>query len=69
MDIAARETRMRNIVTVVVIHDINIALRHAGYAVILKDGALIASGVPGGVATSANLATVCGVKGRVEYCS
>jgi ABC-type cobalamin/Fe3+-siderophores transport system ATPase subunit len=36
MDIVARETRQRNIVTVVVIHDINIALRHAEYALMLK---------------------------------
>lgn len=69
MDIVARETRLRNIVTVVVIHDINIALRHADYAVMLKDGALVASGTPGEVVTPANLARVYGVRGRVEYCS
>ncbi|CAM8675366.1 ABC transporter ATP-binding protein [Leclercia sp. M-A074-M] len=69
MDIVARETRLRNIVTVVVIHDINIALRHANYALMLKGGELIASGLPGEVVTPANLATVYGVEGRVEYCS
>ena len=69
MDIVARETRLRNIVTVVVIHDINIALRHANFALMLKDGELIASALPGEVVTPANLATVYGVDGRVEYCS
>ena len=69
MDIVARETRLRNIVTVVVIHDINIALRHAEYAVMLKNGGLVASGVPDDVVTPANLATVYGVQGRVEFCS
>ncbi|MFX4312459.1 ABC transporter ATP-binding protein [Enterobacter sp. 63] len=69
MDIVARETRQRNIVTVVVIHDINIALRHAEYALMLKCGELIASGVPGEVVTPASLARVYGVDGRVEYCS
>lgn len=69
MDIVARETRLRNIVTVVVIHDINIALRHAEYAVMLKNGALIASGVPDEVVIPQNLATVYGVRGRVEHCS
>lgn len=54
MDIVARETRLRNIVTVVVIHDINIALRHAEYAVMLKNGAPVASGVPCEVVTPAN---------------
>ncbi|MFO3904190.1 ABC transporter ATP-binding protein [Enterobacter hormaechei] len=69
MDIVARETRLRNIVTLVVIHDINIALRHANFALMLKGGELIASGLPGEVVTPANLATVYGVDGRVEYCS
>lgn len=69
MDIVARETRLRNIVTVVVIHDINIALRHANYALMLKGGELIASGLPGDVVTPVNLAAVYGVEGRVEYCS
>lgn len=69
MDIVARETRLRNIVTVVVIHDINIALRHAQYAVMLKNGTLIASGMPNDVVTPSNLATVYGVRGRVEHCS
>ena len=69
MDIVARETQLRNIVTVVVIHDINIALRHVNYAMMLKGGKLIASGLPGEVVNSANLATVYGVDGRVEYCS
>ncbi|HDG1662711.1 ABC transporter ATP-binding protein [Kluyvera ascorbata] len=69
MDIVARETRLRNIVTVVVIHDINIALRHAEYAVMMKNGALVASGVPDEVVIPQNLATVYGVRGRVEHCS
>lgn len=69
MDIVARETRLRNIVTVVVIHDINITLRHAEYAVMLKNGALVASGVPDEVVIPQNLATVYGVRGRVEHCS
>ncbi|WP_449556388.1 ABC transporter ATP-binding protein [Huaxiibacter chinensis] len=69
MDIVARETQQRNIVTLVVIHDINIALRHAHYAMMLKEGELIASGRPGEVVTPASLARVYGVDGRVEYCS
>ncbi|MEJ1803511.1 ATP-binding cassette domain-containing protein, partial [Escherichia coli] len=31
MDVVRRETRRRNMVTVVVVHDINIALRHSEY--------------------------------------
>lgn len=46
MDVVSRETRMRNMVTLVVVHDINIALRHAAQVIMLKEGKLIDSGDP-----------------------
>lgn len=69
MDLVRRETRLRNIVTVVVVHDINIALRHGDHVLILKNGELIANGAPDEVITSETLAQVYGVRGRVEPCS
>ncbi|AHJ74809.1 ABC transporter ATP-binding protein [Kosakonia sacchari] len=69
MDLVKRETRSRNIVTVVVVHDINIALRHGDHVLILKKGELVANGVPGEVITPESLAQVYGVRGRVEPCS
>lgn len=69
MDLVRRETAQRNIVTVVVVHDINIALRHAHHALMLKEGVLIADGVPDQVITPETLAQVYGVKGRIEHCS
>lgn len=69
MDLVRRETRQRNIVTVVVVHDINIALRHGDYVLILKNGELVANGAPDEVITAENLARVYGVRGRVEPCS
>jgi len=69
MDLVRRETAQRNIVTVVVVHDINIALRHAHHALMLKEGTLIADGVPEQVITPETLAQVYGVKGRIERCS
>ncbi|MGV3344911.1 ABC transporter ATP-binding protein [Enterobacteriaceae bacterium LUAb1] len=69
MDLVARETRERNIVTIVVVHDINIALRHSGHVLMLHDGKLAASGEPEEVITPHNLARVYGVKGRIERCS
>ncbi|CAK6491096.1 Ferric enterobactin transport ATP-binding protein FepC [Pantoea sp. Nvir] len=69
MDLVRRETAQRNIVTVVVVHDINIALRHAHHVLMLKEGALIADGVPEQVITPETLAQVYGVKGRIEHCS
>lgn len=69
MDLVRRETALRNMVTVVVVHDINIALRHAQHAVMLKAGRLIAEGTPDSVITPATLAQVYGVQGRIELCS
>ncbi|WAT01706.1 ABC transporter ATP-binding protein [Rouxiella chamberiensis] len=69
MDLVRRETRKRNIITVVVVHDINIALRHGDNVLMLKDGKLIADGRPEQVITAESLAQVYGVKGRIERCS
>ncbi|WP_270222158.1 ABC transporter ATP-binding protein [Kosakonia cowanii] len=69
MDLVKRETQSRNIVTVVVVHDINIALRHGDHVLILKKGQMVADGDPGKVITPHTLAEVYGVRGRVEPCS
>jgi len=69
MDLVRKETQKRNIVTVVVVHDINIALRHGDRVLMLKDGHLIADGEPEAVITADSLARVYGVRGRIERCS
>jgi iron complex transport system ATP-binding protein len=69
MDLVRQETRKRNIITVVVVHDINIALRHGDNVLMLKDGQLIADGKPEAVITAESLAQVYGVRGRIERCS
>ena len=69
MDLVRKETQKRNIVTVVVVHDINIALRHGDRVLMLKDGNLIADGEPEEVITADSLARVYGVRGRIERCS
>ncbi|QWT41646.1 ABC transporter ATP-binding protein [Dickeya dadantii] len=69
MDLVRQETRKRNIVTVVVVHDINIALRHGDHVLMLKDGKLIADGEPAEVISEESLAQVYGVRGRIERCS
>jgi len=69
MDLVRRETRRRNIVTLVVVHDINIALRHADCVLMLKEGRLLAEGAPSRVITPEILAEVYGVRGRIEPCS
>ena len=52
-----------------VLHDLNIALRHADHALLLSQGRRIADGPPQAVITPAHLADVYGVRGRVESCS
>lgn len=69
MDVVRRETRRRNMVTVVVVHDINIALRHSEHVLMLKDGKRVASGEPEKVITAESLAQVYNVRARVECCS
>lgn len=69
MDLLRQETKDNGIITVIVLHDLNIALRHADYALMIKQGALLADGPPRDVVTPAALADVYGVSGRVELCS
>ena len=69
MEQVARETRARQLVTVIVVHDMNIALRHGDHIVMLKDGQLIASGEPESVITPQTLQKVYNVEGRIERCS
>lgn len=69
MDVVRRETLARNMVTVVVVHDLNIALRHSEHVVMLKEGRLAASGTPDAVITAERLADVYNVRARVERCS
>ncbi|WP_036772574.1 ABC transporter ATP-binding protein [Photorhabdus australis] len=69
MELVAQETCQRNIITVVVVHDINIALRHGDHILMLQKGHLIAEGMPEQVITPDSLAQVYGVRGRIEHCS
>lgn len=69
MDLIAKETKRRDIITIVVVHDINIALRHGEHILILKEGRLVAEGAAREVITPENLADVYGVVGRIEHCS
>ncbi|MFV0480984.1 MAG: ABC transporter ATP-binding protein [Campylobacteraceae bacterium] len=69
MDLVKKETIERNLITVIVVHDINIALRHSDYIVMMKDGKLVAQGKPFDVITPQNLSEVYGIKGRIECCT
>ena len=69
MDLLRDETRHHGLITVIVLHDVNIALRHTDHALLVRDGKLVGDGAPQEVVTPASLAEVYGVDGRIEYCS
>lgn len=56
-------------IAVVVVHDLNIALRWADEVLLLDDGRLAASGTPERAITPEQLAEVYGIVARVEHCS
>lgn len=69
MNLVKQETIRRGMVTIIVVHDLNIALRHSDYIVMIKEGTLIAQGTPFDVISPENLSVVYSIKGRVESCS
>ncbi|WP_238914392.1 ABC transporter ATP-binding protein [Achromobacter insolitus] len=69
MRLLRQETREHGLISIIVLHDLNVALQHADRAVMIHDGRLHAAGLPADVITPASLAAVYGVQGRVEACS
>lgn len=69
MRLIQTETRQRNMLTLIVLHDLNIALKHGDRTLLLKQGRLQGCGLPAEVITPAQLAQVFGVSARVEPCS
>ncbi|WP_454673975.1 ABC transporter ATP-binding protein [Achromobacter pestifer] len=68
MDVLRRQTSQHKLITLVVLHDLNIALRHADHALLLHGGAIEAEGLPAQVVTPASLRRVYRVRARVERC-
>jgi iron complex transport system ATP-binding protein len=62
-------TRERKLVTVVVLHDINTALRDCDQAMLLHGGRMACFGPTPEVVTRASLEEVFGVSARIERCS
>lgn len=66
MDILRRETTTHQLATVLVLHDLNIALTMTDYVTVLHHGHIIASGPPAAVLTPDLLRDVYRVRARVE---
>jgi iron complex transport system ATP-binding protein len=69
MQVLSDVTRERGIATVVVLHDINAAMRACDRAMLLHEGRILHFGSPAEVVMPANLAEVFGVAARIEQCS
>jgi iron complex transport system ATP-binding protein len=59
----------RGIAVLMVLHDLNIALRHCSAAALLQQGRLLAAGTPEETLTPARIEAAFGVKARIERCS
>ncbi|MGS1118216.1 ABC transporter ATP-binding protein [Castellaniella sp. UC4442_H9] len=66
MDVLARETRQHELTTLVVLHDLNMALQRSDEVLLIHEGNLVAHGAPAVVITPGVLADVYQIKARVE---
>ncbi len=60
---------VKGLLVIIVLHDLNIALRYANAALLLHGGTLLASGEPRAVITPPYLAQAFLVRARIEHCS
>ncbi|NLR76728.1 ABC transporter ATP-binding protein [Leeia aquatica] len=63
------ETQTRQMITILVLHDLNIALRHADQVLLMHRGGLYAQGRPEQVIRPDTLRTVYAIDTRLETCS
>lgn len=61
MELVRRMTRARDMVTIVALHDLNLAARYADRILLLREGRIATEGPPGQVLASAALGAVYGV--------
>lgn len=66
MRLLRQETQERGLVTIVVLHDVDTAMRYADGLWLMRDGQLLADGAPTDVITPENLALAYGVQARIE---
>lgn len=69
MNLLRRETREHDLITLIVLHDLNIALQRSDEAMLIQAGQLVGHGLPAGVITAESLARVYQVSARIETCS
>ncbi|MGC4191136.1 MAG: ABC transporter ATP-binding protein [Thermomicrobiales bacterium] len=66
LDLVRSATRQRNLLSILALHDLNLAARVADRVLLLDQGRVCACGAPHEVITEETLATVFGVHARIE---
>lgn len=66
MALLRRETAQRNLVTIIVLHDLNMALNQCDVACLLHDGHILAQGKPEDILTPERLRTVYRIHAQVD---
>lgn len=69
MQLIKEQTQQQQMISVIVLHDLNVALQHSDDCVLLHNGGILAQGEVNQVITGPNLATAYGVTARIETCS
>ncbi|CAM5783536.1 ABC transporter ATP-binding protein [Castellaniella caeni] len=69
MDLLRHETQAQGLTTMIVLHDLNMALQHSDDTLLIRAGELVGHGSPETVITTQSLAQVYQVNARVETCS
>lgn len=67
-DVVKSITRGRTACCLVALHDINLAMRHCDQIILLRDGDLVAAGLPAEAMTEQALHSTYAVEGRIETC-
>ena len=65
MELVKRIQRERNIMVVMVLHDLNLALRYSDRIIAIKEGAIVGDGAPHMMMTAENLANWFGIKADI----
>lgn len=69
MQLIKEQTEQQQMISVIVLHDLNVAMQHSHECVLLHKGQVLAQGQVDEVITPPNLATAYGVTTRIEPCS
>lgn len=69
MQLVKEQTKAHQMISVIVLHDLNVSMQHSDECVLLHSGKVLAQGAVDQVITAPNLATAYGVATRIEPCS